>query len=139
MCLKRRQRAGCRQGALRIAGPGKDDRNTSAKDETSGPHAGQGLQLLDKHPAHFKVMWQTELHNDDPAVTDARLQAYGALVALVRSEDEQQTNDRANRAWALAHGWAALLLSGSMELPSGMTALDYVREQLATASVSQPG
>lgn len=83
-----------------------------------------------EHPGHFAVMWQTELYRDDPEVAAARHRSYLTLVGLVALARPESTVDSANRAWAQAHGWAALLLSGSLTVPPGTEVLDYVREQL---------
>lgn len=91
-----------------------------------------------EHPAHFAVMWQADLHGDPPGVVEARIGAYQRLLDIVSKLDPDESVDRANRAWALAHGWATLLLSGSLTVPDGVEPLEYVRRQLAADPVATP-
>lgn len=90
-----------------------------------------------EHPAHFAVMWQTDLHGHDPRVAEAAARAYATLVGLVGGADSSDATDRANQAWALAHGWASLLLSGSLTVPPGISDLDYVRRQLHASGLGE--
>lgn len=71
------------------------------------------------HPAHFEVMFQPRLlHADDPELTAAKERASLALRSGV--EDRPAAGDPADTrraglaAWSLAHGFAALQLSGSL-------------------------
>ncbi|MFI5740289.1 TetR/AcrR family transcriptional regulator [Streptomyces anulatus] len=71
------------------------------------------------HPAHFRVMFQPDLHRtDDPDLLAARTRATEALRAGVadlppsgRGEDDRLAGVA---AWSLAHGFATLLLSGNL-------------------------
>ncbi|MEO1062505.1 MAG: TetR/AcrR family transcriptional regulator [Actinomycetota bacterium] len=92
-----------------------------------------------EHPAHFAVMWQPDLFAGNAGVVARRAAAYDELVRVITAArtdlaDPSHRADRANRAWAVAHGWAALLLSGSLTVPSGTPPLDYVREQLTMST-----
>ena len=86
------------------------------------------------HPEHFAVMWQTDLYRDSPEVAARRGDCFETLVALVGIDDLHAARSAAQRAWALVHGLAALLLSGSLRPPPGTNAADYVREQLVAGS-----
>ncbi|MFF1920497.1 TetR/AcrR family transcriptional regulator [Streptomyces sp. NPDC058221] len=71
------------------------------------------------HPAHFQVMFQPDLHHaDDPELLAARARATEALRAGVADlpPDGRGKDDRLAgvAAWSLAHGFAALLLSGNL-------------------------
>lgn len=68
------------------------------------------------HPAHFEVMYRTDLlRNDDPDLVAARAHA-GELLATGISAlpgPARDATDAALAAWSLAHGFATLLLTGS--------------------------
>ncbi|MEV5008960.1 TetR/AcrR family transcriptional regulator [Streptomyces sp. NPDC093064] len=71
------------------------------------------------HPAHFEVMFRPQLlHGHDPELAAAKERASRALHSGVedlpagrRGPDSRRT---ALAAWSLAHGFAALQLSGSL-------------------------
>jgi AcrR family transcriptional regulator len=70
-----------------------------------------------EHPAHFKVMWDSTVPKDKAAD-----QAYGLLAQAVHERlpgappDKQRALITA--AWSIAHGYAALALSGELEAAS---------------------
>lgn len=71
------------------------------------------------HPAHFEVMFRPQLlHGDDPELTAARERTSGALRSAVEDLPAARRGPDARRAglaaWSLAHGFAALQLSGSL-------------------------
>ena len=114
----------------------------AALDRAAGAPVGLGLleagvayveYALD-HREHFAVMWQTDLHRNADDVAALRVECFESLVALVGGNDPIRAREAADRAWALVHGWAALLLSGSLQPPAGVTAEHYVRQQLANSS-----
>lgn len=86
------------------------------------------------NPAYFAVMWNPDLHLSPPEVTQARDSTFATLLAtLDQEEGTLSANDataRAERAWATAHGFATLLLSGSLTPPPDTDPLHYVTEQL---------
>ena len=77
------------------------------------------------HRAHFEVMWRPDLyHGDDPDLVAARGRSADALYSGVadlpdgpaRAGTEAGTAREAGlAAWSLAHGFATLWLSGSLE------------------------
>ncbi|MEU1123069.1 TetR/AcrR family transcriptional regulator [Streptomyces sp. NPDC005899] len=76
------------------------------------------------HPAHFQVMFRPELHHaDDPALLAGKARATDALRAGISGLPETARGDDERlagiAAWSLAHGFATLLLSGSLDEPVG--------------------
>ncbi|MFE7749848.1 TetR/AcrR family transcriptional regulator [Streptomyces sp. NPDC057428] len=77
------------------------------------------VRFAAEHPAHFQVMFCPELHRaDDPALLAAKACAteelragVGDLPDAARGEDARLAGIA---AWSLAHGFATLLLSGSL-------------------------
>ncbi|MFJ6015272.1 TetR/AcrR family transcriptional regulator [Streptomyces sp. NPDC092952] len=74
------------------------------------------------HPAHFEVMFRTRLlHGDDPELVTARERASRELSSGVEGLPAARRGPDARRAglaaWSLAHGFAALQLSGSLPAP----------------------
>jgi AcrR family transcriptional regulator len=71
------------------------------------------------HRAHFEVMFHPELYRaDDPAVIDARDRAGAALYTGVEAMPDVAADPGAAweaglAAWAMAHGFATLWLSGA--------------------------
>ncbi|WEV24029.1 TetR/AcrR family transcriptional regulator [Streptomyces sp. 71268] len=90
-----------------------------------------------EHRAHFEVMFQPGLyHPDDPEVAAARERADRALTTALsarpshpRDEDTEATQ---LAAWSVAHGFAALWLSGALP-----TTTDGDLEALARRVLSQ--
>lgn len=87
-----------------------------------------------ENPAHFSVMWDPDLHHDPPEVQSARAVTFAMLLEALDDAEgslsETAALARAERAWATAHGFAALLLSGSLAPPPETSPLQYVAEQL---------
>ncbi|WP_419995589.1 TetR/AcrR family transcriptional regulator [Streptomyces boninensis] len=82
------------------------------------------------HPAHFKVMFRPDLvRPDNPELTLAQALTAERLRAGVASLPQTDTTDprmTGIAAWSLAHGFATLLLSGSLTDPVGaQDAVDY--------------
>lgn len=74
------------------------------------------------HPAHFEVMFQPRLlHGDDPELVAAKERASRALRSGVEELPAAKRGPDVRRAalaaWSLAHGFAALQLSGSLPSP----------------------
>ncbi|GAA4961539.1 TetR/AcrR family transcriptional regulator [Yinghuangia aomiensis] len=74
------------------------------------------------HPAHFEVMFQPRLlHGDAPELIAAKERASQALRSGVEEFPAARRGPDVRRAglaaWSLAHGFAALQLSGSLPLP----------------------
>lgn len=74
------------------------------------------------HPAHFEVMFQPRLlHDDAPDLIAAKERASRALHSGVEELPAARRGPDVRRAglaaWSLAHGFAALQLSGSLPLP----------------------
>ncbi|MFJ3876931.1 TetR/AcrR family transcriptional regulator [Streptomyces sp. NPDC090077] len=74
------------------------------------------------HPAHFQVMFQPELlRGDDPGLTAARQRAGDQLRTGVAQLPDAGRGEDARlaeiAAWTLAHGFATLLLSRSLNGP----------------------
>lgn len=77
--------------------------------------------------------------HDHPDVAQARNDAFDVLQ---NAFDEREPVgsidariDRATRAWAVAHGWATLLLSEAFVAPPGTNTIDRVRRQMGCISV----
>lgn len=73
-----------------------------------------------EHPAHFEVMFQPDLYRpDDPQVSAARERAdrslASALAARPHQPPDEDTEAAELAAWSLAHGFAALWLSGALD------------------------
>lgn len=101
---------------------------------TKGDLLDQGLAYVSfatRHPAHFQVMFRPELyHGDDPDVTTAATAAREALKGAIRASG----NDRPGMelaAWSIAHGFAALWLSGALPSDLGDDPVTAGREVLA--------
>ncbi|NGN66248.1 TetR/AcrR family transcriptional regulator [Streptomyces sp. A7024] len=82
------------------------------------------------HPAHFQVMFRPDLiRPDDPEFTLAQALTAERLRKGVASLPQPDTADArltGIAAWSLAHGFATLLLSGSLSDPIGaQDAVDY--------------
>jgi AcrR family transcriptional regulator len=78
------------------------------------------VEFAEKHPGHFAVMFRPDLlHADDPDLAEARARSSRALRGGVRGLSETRRpddiEDAALAAWALAHGFAALRRSGSLD------------------------
>lgn len=94
-----------------------------ADDDRPAPLREQGVRYVEfaeQHPGHFAVMFRPGLlHADDPDLADARARAGRALRGGVRELSENRRpddiEDAALAAWALAHGFAALRRSGSLD------------------------
>lgn len=94
----------------------------SAKDQPS-PLKEQGVRYVEfaeNHPGHFAVMFRPDLlHADDPDLLDAQARSGQALRGGVGEVPEARRpdgiEDAALAAWALAHGFAALRRSGSLD------------------------
>ncbi|MFE9866990.1 TetR/AcrR family transcriptional regulator [Streptomyces sp. NPDC005506] len=82
------------------------------------------VRFATRHPAHFQVMFQPELHRpDDPELLAAKARAAQALRAGVTGLPVEGRGDDPRlagiAAWSLAHGYATLLLSGNLNDPLG--------------------
>ncbi len=106
-------------------------------DGPADPLAALGVRYVRfalENPAHFAVMWNPDLHLDPPEVTQARDSTFATLLDTLDQVEGTLSDDesiaRAERAWAVAHGLATLLLSGSLTPPPGTDPLRYVAEQL---------
>lgn len=70
------------------------------------------------HPAHFEVMFRPRLlHGDDPELAAAKERSSRALRAGIEELPAEKRPDAQRAglaAWSLAHGFAALQLSGSL-------------------------
>ncbi|MFE2529075.1 TetR/AcrR family transcriptional regulator [Streptomyces sp. NPDC059382] len=70
------------------------------------------------HPAHFEVMFRPQLlHGEDPELTAAKERASRALRSGIEELPAEKRPDAGRAglaAWSLAHGFAALQLSGSL-------------------------
>ncbi|MFC7303998.1 TetR/AcrR family transcriptional regulator [Streptomyces monticola] len=82
------------------------------------------VRFAERHAAHFQVMFRPDLvHADDPDLVRARSRAGERLRQGVAGLSEPGRGDDARlagvAAWSLAHGFATLLLSGSLAGPVG--------------------
>lgn len=92
------------------------------------------------HPAHFEVMFRPQLlRAGDPELTAARERASGALRSgvddLPDARHGQDTGRAGLAAWSLAHGFAALQVSGSLPVPDDDPAATFrtlVNDQVLT-------
>ncbi|MCX5071538.1 TetR/AcrR family transcriptional regulator [Streptomyces sp. NBC_00513] len=70
------------------------------------------------HPAHFEVMFRPQLlHGEDPELAAAKERASRALRSGIEELPAEKRPDAGRAglaAWSLAHGFAALQLSGSL-------------------------
>lgn len=78
------------------------------------------VEFAEQHPGHFAVMFRPDLlHADDPDLLDARARAgqalRGGVGELAETRRPDDIEDAALAAWALAHGFAALRRSGSLD------------------------
>src|SRR6478736_5907450 len=76
------------------------------------------VEFAVSHPGHFAVMYAPELIDlDQPDLASARQQTFGVLRSGTadRMADPGEGAAAATAAWALVHGLAILLLSGSLE------------------------
>ncbi|NYI07124.1 TetR/AcrR family transcriptional regulator [Allostreptomyces psammosilenae] len=73
------------------------------------------------HPAHFEVMFRTELlRPDDPELRAAQDDSGRALRAGLPERLQHAAPERAGRAaWSLAHGFATLWLTGNLRAAPG--------------------
>ncbi|MFK4103516.1 TetR/AcrR family transcriptional regulator [Streptomyces sp. NPDC019531] len=95
------------------------------------------VRFAREHPAHFQVMFAPELlRADDLELTTARALATDALrtsVSTVRAEDFGiDTRLAGVAAWALAHGFATLLLGHNLDGAVGGKDPEEVFRSLAT-------
>lgn len=70
-----------------------------------------------EHPAHFQVMFQPDLyHTDNPPLLAAKARASAQLRAAVAAQSPNADSALMSlAAWSIAHGFATLLLSHSLE------------------------
>lgn len=93
----------------------------------SSPHARLGaigqayLGFALEHPAHFKLMFRSELVREErhDRTREEAGSAFDVLVSVVRDVAEREGDEGDARAlvlacWALAHGLATLLLEGKL-------------------------
>ena len=74
------------------------------------------------HPAHFEVMFRSDLYDhDSPAVVEARARTNAALQQAAGGSGGAAGGGRARpvAAWSLAHGFATLWASGSLARATG--------------------
>lgn len=107
-----------------IATEGQELLAAALADTAPGPESGLAelgvsyVRFAVDHPAHFEVMYRTDLlRNDDPALTAARARAGELLAAGVAAElgpDQHPAvlADAALAAWSVAHGFATLFHAG---------------------------
>jgi AcrR family transcriptional regulator len=93
-----------------------------------------------EHPSHFAVMWDRTLYEDHPSVMEAQEQAFGSLLRALSDSEGEVAPDaslaRAERAWAMAHGMAVLLVTKALVPPEGMDTFEYVQHQLGQTDFS---
>lgn len=105
---------GYRLLAARLEGP-DDDRPAPLKEQGV-----RYVEFAEQHPGHFEVMFRPDLlHGDDPelvaAQTRTRQALRGGVADVAESRRPEALEDAALAAWALAHGFAALRRSGSLD------------------------
>jgi AcrR family transcriptional regulator len=72
------------------------------------------------HPAHFEVMWRSDLHDDDPGLRTAGQDTLDQLMTGVRAAQEQgwAADSRADTvayvSWAAIHGLVVLWINGPL-------------------------
>ncbi|MFM9371629.1 TetR/AcrR family transcriptional regulator [Streptomyces sp. Da 82-17] len=101
------------------------------------------VRFCREHPAHFQVMFAPELlREDDPALVAARERAGEQLRAGVEELESSARGEDARlagvAAWALAHGFATLLLGRNLEGPLAGRDPEEVFRTL-TGLLFQPG
>ncbi|MFY1678827.1 TetR/AcrR family transcriptional regulator [Streptomyces sp. WMMC905] len=73
------------------------------------------VRFADRHPAHFQIMFRPDLlHTRDPELLTARERTRGRLLAAVEGRGGEQAAGF-TAAWAMAHGFATLLLSHNLD------------------------
>lgn len=96
----------------------------AALDTTRGDLLASGLAYVRfavDHPGHFAVMFDRSLvHPDDPGLVAAEQRAAAALTDLTPDAAA------ARAAWSVAHGFAALWLSGALSGPDVTAAAEPV-------------
>ncbi|MFG2192735.1 TetR-like C-terminal domain-containing protein [Streptomyces sp. NPDC048639] len=77
--------------------------------------------FAERHPAHFRVMYQPELwRRDDPELAAARDRTAELLRAGLPDDlDADEAVRTGLGAWSIAHGFATLWLSGNLERAVG--------------------
>lgn len=91
------------------------------------------VRFATAHPAHFEVMFQSALlHADDPELTAAEGRAAKALEDGLRNAvpAERASGDMRLAAWSIAHGFAALWISGALPERVGGDAVAAARPVL---------
>ncbi len=95
-----------------------------------------------EHRAHFEVMFQPGLyHPDDPEVAAARERADGSLATALSARPghphDEDTEASQLAAWSVAHGFAALWLSGALPT-SAESDLDTLARRVLSQLFPQP-
>ena len=118
------------------------ERRRDAETDPAARMAATGAGYVEfalRHPEHFRVMFRTELL--DPASEEYReagRRAYETLENAMRAADAARgvaadpasLRERCLLAWSTVHGYAALVLEGSLA-PPGAAGEDRVAEALA--------
>ncbi|HEY1175022.1 MAG TPA: TetR/AcrR family transcriptional regulator [Phytomonospora sp.] len=91
------------------------------------------VRFATTHRAHFEVMFQSALlHADDPDLNAAEGRASKALEDGLRNAvpAERASGDMRLAAWSIAHGFAALWISGALPERAGADAVTAARPVL---------
>lgn len=80
------------------------------------------VEFAVSHPAHFEVMFRSELlHADDADLQAARARSRAQLYGPITPRGKDPRVDAGVAAWALMHGVASLWLDGALPRQAGKT------------------